>query len=111
MIMWTVEQISARDARNLIEANPDALLVCGYEKDDDFQKNDLQGAISLSDFRRRISSLAKDQPIVFYCACPHDETATAQAQKYSKEGFTNVKIIEGGFNAWKEAGYPIATMV
>jgi len=24
-----------------------------------------------------------------------------------EEGFTNVKVIEGGVNAWKEAGYPM----
>jgi len=24
-----------------------------------------------------------------------------------EEGFNNVKVIEGGVNAWKEAGYPL----
>jgi rhodanese-related sulfurtransferase len=109
--MGTLQQISVLEARNLINTNPDAFLVCGYEKDDDFHKYDLEGATSFGDFQRRIKSLAKNQPIVFYCACPHDETAIAQAEKYSREGFTNVKIMQGGYNAWKEAGYPVAAMV
>jgi len=111
VIMGTVQQIPVWEARNLATTNPNNLLVCGYEKDDDFHKYDLEGAISLGDFRRRMKSLAKDQLIIFYCACPHDETAIAQAEKYTKEGFTNVRIMQGGFNAWKDAGYPVAAMV
>jgi rhodanese-related sulfurtransferase len=109
--MGNLEQISVREVRNLLTTNRNTLLVCGYEKDDDFHKYDLEDAISLGDFRRRMKSLAKDQQIIFYCACPHDETAIAQAEKYSKEGFTNVRIMQGGYNAWKDAGYPVAAMV
>jgi rhodanese-related sulfurtransferase len=109
--MGTVGQISVRETRTLINANPHALLVCGYEKDDDFHKYDLEGAISFSDFQRRVKSVEKNQPIVFYCACPHDETAIAQTEKYLNQGFTNVRVMEGGFNAWKDAGYPVAAMV
>ena len=45
------------------------------------------------------------ESVIFYCACPHDEGAIQQAKKYQREGFTNVKILEGGVNAWKNAGY------
>jgi hypothetical protein len=45
-----------------------ALLVCAYEDDAKFKKLQLQGAISLNEFKSRLPSLAKPQEIVFYCA-------------------------------------------
>ncbi len=44
------------------------LLVCGYDDDQKFKMIRLEGAISLNDFRSRLSNLAKDQDVVFYCA-------------------------------------------
>ncbi len=45
-----------------------AMLVCAYDSDEQFRSLQLQGAISLSEFRAKLSSLPKDQEIVFYCA-------------------------------------------
>jgi rhodanese-related sulfurtransferase len=100
-----VKTISPDTAHDLLWTDPGAILVCGYEKDEDFQRNDLEGAISLSEFRRRIDSFPKDETVIFYCACPHDETATTRAQEYQNQGFTNVQVLQGGVNAWKNAGY------
>jgi rhodanese-related sulfurtransferase len=100
-----VRSISADNAHELLRTDPAAVLVCAYENEDDFRKNDLEGAISLADFHRRIESFPKDETIIFYCACPHDESATKQAQELMQQGFSDVQIIEGGVNAWKSAGY------
>ncbi len=45
-----------------------AMLVCAYDSEEQFRSLQLQGAISLSEFRAKLSSLPKDQEIVFYCA-------------------------------------------
>jgi len=45
-----------------------ALLVCAYDDDEKFKNNNLQGAISLTDFRTKLPSLSTDQEIIFYCA-------------------------------------------
>ena len=100
-----VKTISAENAHELLRADPAAILVCAYEKEEDFRKNDLEGAISLDEFRQRMDSFPKDENVIFYCACPHDEAATRQAQECQRQGFTNVHILEGGVNAWKSAGY------
>ena len=44
-----------------------ALLVCAYEDEEKFKKLRLEGAISFSAFQSKLSSLSKDQEIVFYC--------------------------------------------
>ena len=45
-----------------------AILVCAYEDEAKFKKMWLQGAISLNEFKSRLSSFSKDQEIIFYCA-------------------------------------------
>jgi hypothetical protein len=42
------------------------LLVCAYEDEVKFRKIQLQGAISLNEFKSGLPSLRKDQEIVFY---------------------------------------------
>ncbi len=42
------------------------LLVCGYDDDRKFNMMRLEGAISLKDFRSRLTTLAKNQHVVFY---------------------------------------------
>ena len=42
------------------------LLVCAYEDEMKFKAMQLKGAISLNEFKSKLSSLAKDQEIVFY---------------------------------------------
>jgi rhodanese-related sulfurtransferase len=102
-----VKAISAQGAHELLRTDPAAVLVCAYDTDDEFRKNDLEGAISLNEFRKRRNSIPKDETVIFYCACPHDEAATRQTKKYAREGFANAQILEGGVNAWKSAGYAL----
>jgi len=45
-----------------------ALLVCAYDTEEQFRNLQLDGAISLSEFRVKLPSLPKDQEIIFYCA-------------------------------------------
>ncbi len=101
------ECISAEDAHDLLRTDPAAILVCAYDKEEDFRQYDLEGAISLGEFRRRIESFPKDENVIFYCACPHDECATQQAKRYYRQGFVNAKILAGGVEAWRKAGYAV----
>ena len=65
--MSEVARISVEEARQRVQAGS-ALLVCAYDSDEKFQKMRLEGAFSLSEFRSRLSTFAKDQEIIFYCA-------------------------------------------
>ncbi len=59
------ERITPEEAYNKLKSGK-ALLVCAYEDEIRFKSMRLEGAISLSEFRSKLSSLAKDQEIVFY---------------------------------------------
>ena len=45
-----------------------ALLVCAYDDEQKFKKNHLEGAISLAEFKSKLTSLSNDQEVIFYCA-------------------------------------------
>ena len=61
------KRVSPEEVHQKLQAGK-VLLVCAYEDEAKFKKVQLQGAISLSEFRAKLPSLVKDQEIVFYCA-------------------------------------------
>ncbi len=109
--MPPIDQIDAQEAHNLLQCNPHTLLVCSYDDEEKFHQHDLEGAISFSHFTARKNSLSKTANIIFYCACPHDAAAIEKAQKLRDEGFADVRVLKGGFDAWKKAGFRVAVMV
>jgi rhodanese-related sulfurtransferase len=109
-IMASLE-IDVRKAHDCLKSSCNTLLVCAYEGDEEFHKHDLEGAISLNEFRSRLPSIPKTQSTIFYCACPYDEAALGQAKKYRQEGFVNAQALKGGDKAWRDAGFPVAAMV
>jgi rhodanese-related sulfurtransferase len=62
-----------------------------------------------SEFDVKLPTLAKTQFIIFYCACPHEPTSVSLAEKYREKGYSKGKVLKGGVEAWKEAGYPFQT--
>ena len=80
-----IKTITAHDAHKLVRTDPAVVLVCAYENEEEFRKHDLTTAISLSEFRRRIGSFPKDENVIFYCACPHDEEAIKQAEEWLRQ--------------------------
>jgi len=60
-------RVSPQEAREKARAGA-ALLVCGYEDEEKFKMVHLEGAVSLTEFQSKLSSLEKDHEIIFYCA-------------------------------------------
>jgi rhodanese-related sulfurtransferase len=99
--------ISVQQAHAKTKANQ-ALLVCAYEDEAKCRMLNLDGSISFASLQSRAASLPKTQEIIFYWAWPGEASAVGQAAKYREQGFTNVKVLKGGVEAWKAAGYSMA---
>ena len=54
-----------------------------------------------------LKDVPRDKEIVVYCACPNDETSTRAAQTLVAAGFTRVRILKGGWQAWQKSGGPV----
>src|SRR5215213_8886762 len=74
-----IETITPDAARQRMTSGAGALLVCAYDSDQKFQEHRLAGAIPFSQFQSRVTTLPKDKEIIFYCACPHDESSLSKA--------------------------------
>jgi rhodanese-related sulfurtransferase len=55
---------------------------------------------------RASGKLLWDQPVYFLCR--GGQRATKAAEKFEKDGFTRVVVVEGGTLAWIEANLPVA---
>ncbi len=65
--MADAPRISVQDAREQMRSGQ-ALLVCAYEDEAKCNRMRLEGAVNLGEFQRRQPTLAKNQPVIFYCA-------------------------------------------
>ncbi|HEY3074284.1 MAG TPA: DedA family protein/thiosulfate sulfurtransferase GlpE [Burkholderiales bacterium] len=55
----------------------------------------------------RLRQLPKDRDIVFYCTCPNEASAAQVAKKLIELGYTRVRPLQGGLDAWLAAGHEV----
>jgi membrane protein DedA with SNARE-associated domain/rhodanese-related sulfurtransferase len=69
----------------------------------------IPGALVWSDLDRKMASLdlPHDAHVVVYCACPNDASAAQVAKRLMAAGFSNVRPLHGGIDAWEAAGFPL----
>ncbi|HXH22044.1 MAG TPA: rhodanese-like domain-containing protein [Dehalococcoidia bacterium] len=74
---------------------------------DEFAAGHLEGALSipLGDLPARLAELPRDRPAVVYCAA--GDRASSAASLLEAAGFRQVFSLEGGAEAWREAGLPL----
>jgi len=65
-------------------------------------------AMSLADIRTRAHELPRDREIVLYCNCPNEVSAAMAARLLAERGFTRVRPLAGGLDAWVSAGHGVA---
>lgn len=92
------------------------VLIIDSRSEDAWQGSEvkIKGAvhISLEQIEQEVKSgslkaVPRTMLIAAYCACPTEATSGRVTQALMSHGFTNVKALIGGFDAWKQAGYPL----
>jgi membrane protein DedA with SNARE-associated domain/rhodanese-related sulfurtransferase len=64
-------------------------------------------AMDAAEVDGRLGELPADREIVFYCTCPNEASAAQVAKKLIGLGYTKVRPLHGGLDAWIAAGYEI----
>jgi membrane protein DedA with SNARE-associated domain/rhodanese-related sulfurtransferase len=69
----------------------------------------LPGALRISptNLMERSGEIPRDRDIVLYCTCPSEATAAKTAMQLRQAGIHRVRPLRGGFDLWKEMGYPL----
>jgi len=64
-------------------------------------------AMDAAEVDGRLGELPADREIVFYCTCPNEASAAQVAKKLIGLGYTRVRPLHGGLDAWIAAGYEV----
>jgi membrane protein DedA with SNARE-associated domain/rhodanese-related sulfurtransferase len=69
----------------------------------------IQGAVHMlmDEVEKRRHEFPHDRDIVVYCSCPNEATAARVALLLQRQGFTRVRPLLGGLDAWRDSHYPI----
>ncbi len=69
----------------------------------------IRGAIHLvlAEIELRHHEFPRDRDIIVYCSCPNEATAARVALMLQRQGFTRVRPLLGGIDAWREQNYPM----
>lgn len=103
-----IEEVSLENADAAIS---DASLLLDVREDDEYRAGHIPGAVSiprgLLEFKLSNDPAleARDHPIVLYCKT--SGRAALAAATLKAMGYLHVKSIEGGFDAWLDAGKPV----
>jgi membrane protein DedA with SNARE-associated domain/rhodanese-related sulfurtransferase len=84
------------DMRSVLELEQDPVII--------------QGAIhvDMDDLDKRNHEFPRDREIIVYCDCPNEESSAKTALVLRRKGFTRVRPLLGGIEAWRKGKYPIA---
>ncbi|HMF53304.1 MAG TPA: rhodanese-like domain-containing protein [Edaphobacter sp.] len=102
--------INADELRTLLEPEPRILLIDVRQPLDLLAHSEMiPGAkrITPKEIVANPSLIPYDTDAVIYCTCEDQKTSREIIQRGLTLGFRRVKLLRGGFSAWKEKGYPV----
>jgi membrane protein DedA with SNARE-associated domain/rhodanese-related sulfurtransferase len=69
----------------------------------------LPGALRIgpNELRQHAEIIPRDRDVILYCTCPNEETSAKLALQLHKLGIYRVRPLRGGFDVWKDLGYPL----
>jgi rhodanese-related sulfurtransferase len=73
----------------------------------------LPGALRIgpNELKQHSEIIPRDRDVILYCTCPSEETSAKLALQLHKMGVYRVRPLRGGFDGWKDAGYPLVDYV
>jgi membrane protein DedA with SNARE-associated domain/rhodanese-related sulfurtransferase len=63
--------------------------------------------MEIAEVEKSLEQLPVEREIVFYCNCPNEASAAHVAKKLMDLGYTRVRPLHGGLEAWVAAGYAV----
>jgi membrane protein DedA with SNARE-associated domain/rhodanese-related sulfurtransferase len=97
-------RVTVADLRGMIKAG-DNVVILDMRSKEEFNANaGIAGAIHLSieDVKQGRYKIPHDREVVVYCSCPNDVTAARVALLLRRSGFSNVRPLLGGIDAWNQ---------
>lgn len=102
-------RITADELRGLIERKLEPVIVdLRVQSDRERDGRSIPGAraMDLAEVDRQLGQFPRDREIVFFCNCPNEASAASAAKVLMDLGYTRVRPLLGGIDAWFADGEP-----
>jgi membrane protein DedA with SNARE-associated domain/rhodanese-related sulfurtransferase len=107
-----IARVSVEEVRQRIEAGAAPVILDVRSAVARAREPGIDGAIAVDAGQLETTALPfpPEREIVVYCSCPNEASAAIVAQQLTNAGFTNVRALSGGLDAWIAAGLPLAAL-
>jgi rhodanese-related sulfurtransferase len=105
-----IPQVKPEELKKMIESGDQAIVIVDTQPKGAYDLGHVKGAINFpwASTLKSNGNLPKDKTLILYCDCAHEEDSTDVAtQLMEKWGYTNIKLLEGGWSNWLKLGYPM----
>jgi len=101
---YSFSNISPQEVKQLVDKSPDKVILLDVREPEEYVHSHIQGAIliSIRNLTERYRQLPKDEEIIVYCKSGCGRALKA-CEILAQLGFTQVRHMVGGFDAWCEA--------
>jgi rhodanese-related sulfurtransferase len=93
-LLDTGEKPLILDVRPILELEQDPAIIRGAVH------------VAMEDLELRQQEFSRDREIIIYCDCPNEVSSAKTALLLRRKGFTRVRPLLGGIEAWRKAKYP-----
>jgi rhodanese-related sulfurtransferase len=108
-VTQSIELVSPAKAAEVIEEQPEGLVVLDIRTPEEYAEAHLADAIVVdyyaSDFADQLDALDKNVPYVLYCRTGNRSSDAVDTMK--SLGFAQIYEIDGGIVNWYEQGFPV----
>ncbi len=104
-----MDRISVQELARLSESSRPPLIFDVRSSEARSREGMIPGAVGadITTITELTKEYAHDAQIVIYCSCPNEASAATAARHLRRAGFTSLRPLLGGIEAWKTAGRPI----
>ena len=104
-----ITRIKPDELKKMIESKANIVVVDTQPKGA-YEIGHIKGAISFpwAPDIKSPGNLPYNKTLILYCDCPHEEDSIDVANQLTENfGYTDIKILEGGWLKWQKLDYPI----
>src|SRR5436853_778061 len=108
--MLRMARITAEELRHLMDSGKHPVIIDVRSRAErELDARSIPGALAfeVEGMERLLDSLPADRDVIFYCSFPNEASAARAAKRLIDRGYTRVRPLRGGLEAWTEAGYAI----
>ena len=102
-------RITCEELKKLIDSKATDIVIVDNQPAESFDEGHIPGAISFpwADQIKPPVKLPRNKTLIMYCPCMEEEDSIDMANKLKQFGYSNFKMLKGGWFRWEELRYPV----